>query len=75
MKLKENIDMIAFMDKTKQCHGDIYFHTSEGDSLNLKSTLCQLIMATLLSSPKLLYSGEIICTEDADYNTLQDFTK
>mgnify|MGYP001118793782 CR=1 FL=1 len=44
MKLKSDADTISFLNAVKACAGEVYFVTSEGDRLNLKSILsCYLL--------------------------------
>ena len=38
-----DIDMADFIQTLDQCKGDVYLETNEGDVLNLKSKLCQMI--------------------------------
>ena len=33
MKLKEHVDMAAFLDATAKCAGDVFFHSADGDIL------------------------------------------
>ena len=39
MKLKQNIDVNAFLEAAKKCDNEVFFQTTEGDILNLKSLL------------------------------------
>ena len=44
-----NVDMIDFIKVLDTCMGDVFLETPEGDVLNLKSKLCQIIgLATIL---------------------------
>lgn len=44
-------DLIRVIDK---CKGDVYLETTDGDSLNLKSRLCQILgLSTILSSAEI----------------------
>ncbi|MBQ2316463.1 MAG: hypothetical protein II372_04090 [Clostridia bacterium] len=44
-------DLIKVIDK---CKGDVYLETTDGDSLNLKSRLCQILgLSTILSSAEI----------------------
>lgn len=44
-------DLIKVVDK---CKGDVYLETSDGDSLNLKSRLCQMLgLATILANTEI----------------------
>lgn len=43
-----NIDFEDFLTVVKSCKGNVYMETEEGDCLNLKSKLCQIIGLTSL---------------------------
>lgn len=43
MKLKRVEDFDLFRDTLKQCVGEVYLESQEGDRYNLKSTLSQYI--------------------------------
>jgi len=45
MKLKENINYSEFFRTVQTCEGEVLLVTSEGDQLNLKSTLSQFVFA------------------------------
>ena len=46
-----NIDFDDFIKAIDTCVGDVYLETSEGDVLNLKSKLCQMIgLSTILKN-------------------------
>ena len=46
-----DIDLKEFNEVLAACKGDVFMVTPEGDRLNLKSRLCQLIGFTKLISP------------------------
>lgn len=73
MNLKENFNMADFMEAAKDCTGDVFFHSEEGDIINLKSLLSQYVLATIACKPGLLKNARIICTQDEDYAKLTDF--
>lgn len=73
MKLKEEIDVIAFLEAVKKCDGEVFFHSAEGDILNLKSLLSQYVLLTVLCNPGLLKNALVVCTQDDDYNKLADY--
>lgn len=73
MKLKENIDMTSFLGTAKTCAGDVFFHSAEGDILNMKSLLCQYILVSAGCKPDLLKDARIVCVHEADYDRLADF--
>lgn len=73
MKLKENIDVIAFLQTAKECSGDVFFHSGEGDILNLKSLLSQYVLMSVLCNPALLTNAHVVCILEEDYAKLSDF--
>ena len=72
MKLKENADVVAFLKKVKECRGEVYFVTDEGDRLNLKSTLSQYMCALLVNQKEILGRSRIECSEE-DGRCLAEF--
>lgn len=73
MKLNPNCNFANFLSAVQQCSGDIFFETSEGDVLNLKSELCRYVFAVVLSQPHLLENGVLRCNEEADMALLKPF--
>lgn len=49
MKLKPDINIAAFLQTIQACSDDVYFATSEGDTLNLKSALSRLVFTAVLA--------------------------
>ena len=58
MKLKQNIDVNAFLEAAKKCDNEVFFQTTEGD---------------ILGKPHLLQSAVITCVQEEDYKKLADF--
>lgn len=73
MKLKQGISLPAFLDQVKECQGEVYFKTNEGDCLNLKSVLTTYIFVTLMMEPEVLENGWITCEDMADYRILNTY--
>lgn len=73
MKLRENIDIIAFLKKVKTCRMDVYFNSAEGDHLDLKSDLCQYVLAASAHSSPLVREGTVECMDASDYERLGAF--
>ncbi len=49
--LLHNVDFDDLIKVIDKCKGDVYLETTDGDSLNLKSRLCQILgLSTILSS-------------------------
>ena len=46
-----NVDLDNLIKTIDECKGDVYLETSDGDVLNLKSKLCQMIgISTILAN-------------------------
>lgn len=73
MKLKKNIDLSAFLDAARQCDGDVFFHSTENDILNLKSLLSQYVVMSIVYKPKLFENALIVCTQESDYEKLAEY--
>ena len=65
-----NLDFEKFIQAVDTCKGDVYLETSEGDVLNLKSKLCQMIgLATILEHTE-IHEATIRCTNPDDETML-----
>lgn len=73
MKLKKDIDINEFLKVAQTCSGSAFFHTSEGDILNLKSLLTQYALMSILGNNHLLESAQIVCVQEEDYQKLAAF--
>ena len=74
--LKRPIDTIAFINDVRNCSGDVFLQTKEGDRLNLKSSLCQYIFAFASVSDNkddFLINAELTCSLQKDYCLLSDY--
>ena len=60
-----DIDVAAFLAVLDTCVGNVYLVTEDGDKLNLKSKLCQLIGLTQLIEGGKIGSAKILA-ENAD---------
>ena len=68
-----NIDFEEFIKAVDLCKGDVYLETDEGDILNLKSKLCQMIgLAAVLSNAE-INVAKIRCTNKEDETLLFRF--
>ena len=63
------IDFEKFIAAIDQCKGEVYLVTDEGDKLNLKSKLCQIIGLTKIIQGGQISSAKIVC-ENPDDNSL-----
>lgn len=68
-----NIDFEDLIKAVNNCKGDVYLETDEGDVLNLKSKLCQLIgLSTILANSEIA-EASIRCTDPEDETALFRF--
>lgn len=68
-----NIDFEDFLKAIDTCKGDVYLETEDGDVLNLKSRLCQMIgLSTILQNPEISVAT-IRCTNPEDETALFRF--
>lgn len=68
-----DIDLKEFTKVLDSCEGDVFMVTADGDRLNLKSKLCQLIGFSKLLEGGTLTSAHIECTNKDDESKLFRF--
>ena len=68
-----NVDVKAFLAKLDQCKGNVFLVTDEGDQLNLRSKLCQLVGLTKLIEGGKISEAFIVCDEPEDETLLFRF--
>ncbi len=68
-----NIDVAKFLDVLDTCKGNVYLVTREGDHLNLKSKLCQLVGLTKLIEGGKIAEAYILCDNNEDESKLFRF--
>ncbi|MBQ9742464.1 MAG: hypothetical protein IJV88_02160 [Ruminococcus sp.] len=68
-----NIDVAKFLDVLDTCKGNVYLVTPEGDHLNLKSKLCQLVGLTKLIEGGKIAEAYILCDNNEDESKLFRF--
>lgn len=73
MKVKNITDVDKFLDTLCHCKGDVELVTSEGDRINLKSTLCQHLALKELFSDAKINNVEIIAHEPEDLNKIVNY--
>lgn len=73
MQLKANIDLEAFFDRVHQCRGEVTFHSTENDILNLRSRLCLFLFSTACAQGGGLPAGELQFRDPADAALLAEF--
>lgn len=68
-----NIDFEDFIKVVDECKGDVFLETSDGDILNLKSKLCQMIgLSTILKNTE-IGEATIRCANPEDETMLFRF--
>lgn len=71
MTMKEDANLLAFMNAAKACTGEVFYKTDEGDILNLKSQLSQYIfLASAMAGKSKLPEGKIVCENSEDISVL-----
>lgn len=73
MKIKNINNPKRFFEVLNECKGRVELVTSEGDRLNLKSTLCQYIALTQMFKDARIDDVELIVSDPEDFNTLLEF--
>jgi hypothetical protein len=68
-----NIDVTEFLAVLDTCEGNVYLVTNEGDRLNLKSKLCQLVGLTKLIEGGKIAEASIYCENKDDESKLFRF--
>ena len=67
------LDFNAFIKALDSCKGDVFLETADGDVLNLKSKLCQIVgLATILQGAT-VSEAVIRCTDPEDETILFRF--
>ncbi len=72
MRLKEGIDLVAFVRRVKECKGDVFLETEEGDQLNPKSALSQYVFVVLTEQREILRNSIVACDSE-DQEKLAEF--
>lgn len=68
-----NIDVTKFLAVLDTCQGNVFLVTREGDHLNLKSKLCQLVGLTQLIEGGKIAEAYIVCENPEDEKKLFRF--
>ncbi len=61
-----NINVNDFLKLIDACKGNIYLVTGEGDKLNLKSKLCQLVGLSRLIEGGIINDASLVCDSIED---------
>ena len=73
MRLKEGIDVNDFFAAAEKCTGQVFFHTTDGSILNLRSMLSHYVLVSILCNKSVLEDSQVVCTQDDDYQLLQNY--
>ncbi len=73
MKIKNINNPKRFFEVLNECTGRVELVTSEGDRLNMKSTLCQYIALTQMFKDARIDDVELIVSEPEDFARLLEF--
>lgn len=65
-----DIDVPSFIELLEECKGNVYLMTPEGDKLNLKSKLCQLVGLTRLIEGGKIAEAFVMCEDEEDATRL-----
>lgn len=68
-----DVDVPEFLNVLDSCEGEVYLMTRDGDRLNLKSKLCQLVGLTRLIEGGKIAEAFIVCDNEADESRLFRF--
>ena len=73
MKIKNISDVDQFFKVIDQCKGTVELISPEGDRINLKSKLCQMMSFATLISNGYIYELELVAYEPEDVERLIHF--
>ncbi|MCY1713343.1 hypothetical protein [Caproiciproducens galactitolivorans] len=68
-----DVDVPAFLKVLDECEGNVFLVTRDGDHLNLKSKLCQLVGLTQLIEGGKIAEAYIVCEKPEDDSRLFRF--
>ena len=68
-----DIDVPKFLELLENCQGNVWLITREGDRLNLKSKLCQLVGLTRLIEGGKIAEAFIQCENEEDESKMFRF--
>lgn len=73
MKIRDINEPKRFFEAVNACRGHVELLTSEGDRLNLKSTLCQYIAPTQMFQDGRVEGVELSLSDPEDFKLLMEF--
>ena len=68
-----DIDIADFIQTLDKCKGDVFLETDDGDVLNLKSKLCQMIGVANILKDAIIKEVTIRCANPEDESLLFRF--
>lgn len=68
-----DIDVPEFLNVLDSCEGEVYLMTRDGDRLNLRSKLCQLVGLTALIEGGKIAEAFVMCEKESDETKLFRF--
>ena len=68
-----HVDFDAFIKAIDDCKGDVYLETKDGDVLNLKSKLCQMIGLSTILNHSEVAEATLRCSNPEDETMLFRF--
>ena len=68
-----DIDIADFMQTLDKCKGDVFLETNEGDVLNLKSKLCQMMGVANIMKGAIIHEAALRCSNPEDESLLFRF--
>ena len=71
--IMHDIDMADCIKTLDSCKGDVFLETSEGDVLNLKSKLCQIIGVANIMKGAIIKEAALRCSNPEDESLLFRF--
>ena len=68
-----DVDIADFIKTLNECKGDVFLETAEGDVLNLKSKLCQMMGVANIMKGAILHEATLRCSNPKDESLLFRF--
>lgn len=73
VKIRDDADIVAFLQKIRFCRSRVEFFTVEGDRLDLKSTLAGYLLTALSADGEISKFGEVAFEDEGDKALLNDY--
>lgn len=72
-RLRDQISYSAFLQKVKKCSGEVLYLTEDGDTLNLRSALSQLLFSASFMNRDAAKNARISFSDMKDAEILSEF--